>query len=117
MIELPPDVEDRLREKAALRGQAVGDRLRWWGNRAKAEEALKAFLVFHGVRVAEAHDLGGLVTRAGAFTLDHAPLGASAAHLAQYARLFRYSGAQLEPAAAEHAQADEEASRFGGGAR
>jgi len=28
MIELPPDVEDRLREKAAQRGQAVEDYLR-----------------------------------------------------------------------------------------
>jgi len=28
MIELPPDVEDRLREKAARSGQAVGDYLR-----------------------------------------------------------------------------------------
>jgi len=28
MIEFPPDVEDRLREKAARSGQAVGDYLR-----------------------------------------------------------------------------------------
>lgn len=28
MIELPPDVEDRLREKAAIQGQEIGDYLR-----------------------------------------------------------------------------------------
>jgi plasmid stability protein len=28
MIELPPDVEDKLREKAARHGQTVGDYLR-----------------------------------------------------------------------------------------
>ena len=59
MLELPPDVEDRLRERAAQRGQAVEDYLRlildqpldrsdsreWAGNLDRPREADPAYLL------------------------------------------------------------------------
>lgn len=79
-----------------------------------AEKAVKGFLVYHDSRSQKTHDLALLILQAGRFTQDFAPLGNAADHLTRYAALFRYPGAQLEPAPAEYEQAYEEASQFVG---
>jgi len=76
------------------------------------EKSLKAFLVFHDVRVLKTHDLEVLVAETVVFTPNYATLSDAAARLTQYATLFRYPGVQLEPTLAEYEQAYREASQF-----
>ena len=77
-----------------------------------AEKSLKAFLIFHDVRVAKTHDLEELVIKAAAFTSDYAAMAGAAGSLTQYATLFRYPGARLEPTQVEYEQAYQQASQF-----
>jgi HEPN domain-containing protein len=77
-----------------------------------AEKTIKAFLVCHDVRVPKTHDLADLLLEAAAFTSDYAALTGAAERLTQYATLFRYPGARLEPTQAEYEQAYQEASQF-----
>ena len=79
-----------------------------------AEKAAKSFLVFRDVRVPKTHDLADLLLEAAAFTSDYAVLTGAAEHMTQYATLFRYPGAQLEPSQAEYDQAYQEALQFVG---
>ncbi len=77
-----------------------------------AEKAVKAVLVFHDIRVPKTHDLEDLILEAAAFTSDYAALTGTAQRLTQYATLFRYPGARLEPTQAEYDQAYQDAEEF-----
>lgn len=77
-----------------------------------AEKALKAFLVYHDIRVPKTHDLVELIAAAAATTPDYGALATSAERLTQYATLFRYPGTQMEPTQADSDKAYQEASQF-----
>ncbi len=77
-----------------------------------AEKALKAFLVLHDIRVPKTHDLVELLAATAALTSDYAALTGSAERLTQYATLFRYPGAQMEPTQTEYDQAYQDAAEF-----
>ena len=77
-----------------------------------AEKALKAFLVLHDIRVPKTHDLVELSAAAAVIISSYTALTGSAERLTQYATLFRYPGAQMEPTQADYDQAYLEASQF-----
>ncbi len=77
-----------------------------------AEKALKAFLVYHDIRVPKTHDLAELSAAAATLTPNYGTLIGSAERLTQYATLFRYPGTQMEPTQADYDQAYQEASQF-----